>query len=159
MKVTKLLESAILIGFLSLNECKKEEALTASEDVLKIERQKIIDTYRSWSMKLMAQDFSGALLYCVPSSNGEGRTRVHKETWDINGQSYDDITHVESWLNNEDLPRNYGEAVGNTTYYQYIPNVGEVEYKLGFYSSTRKIDGLWKIDGFNDDLEPNWWRK
>ncbi|MEK6834654.1 MAG: hypothetical protein AABX61_00125 [Nanoarchaeota archaeon] len=144
---------------ISFNGCKKDEDVVGvKENTLEVERSKIVNTYFSWSNKLIAQDYAGALSYCVPGSNGEGRTQVHKSHWDRGEQSYDDITHVEAWLDEEDLSRNYGEAVGNTTYYQYSRTAGSVEYKLGFYSSVRKIDGKWKIDGINSNNDPDWWK-
>ena len=147
----------IPLVMISFDGCKKDEIVTAEEDVLKIERDKIVNTYRSWSNRLIAQDYSGALSYCVPSSNGEGRTKVHKSHWDRGEQSYDDIREVEAWLTEEDLSSNYGEAVGNTRYYQRSSS-GYVEYKWGFYSSLRKIDGKWKIDGINSSYAPDWWK-
>ena len=118
-----------------------------------------MNTYRSWSTRLIARDFNGAISYCIPGSDAEGRTRVHSRTWDKGGQSYDDITYVEAWLEEEWLSRGYGEAVGNTTYYQFVPSEGSVRYYHGFYSSTRKISGQWKIDGINSNSDPDWWRK
>jgi len=148
----------IPLSILVFDGCKKDENITGGKgNTLEVERDKIVSSYRSWSNRLIAQDFSGALSYCVPSSDGTGRTRVHKSNWDRGEQSYDDITYVEAWLTEEDLSRGYGEAVGNTTYYQRAPS-GAVEYKWGFYSSARRIDGSWKIDGFNSHYDPNWWK-
>jgi hypothetical protein len=139
--------------------CKKGEDITGiKESPLKVESAKIVDSYKSWSNKLISQDYSGATSYCVPGSDGAGRTNVHKARWDRGEQSYDDITYVEAWLDEEGLSRGYGEAVGNTTYYQRA-SFGSVEYNWGFYSSARKINGRWKIDGFNSKYDPNWWKK
>lgn len=151
--------SLISLGIIFFDGCKKSESIVGEkEDPLKVERDKIVNTYYSWSNRLIAQDYAGALSYCVPGSNGEGRTRVHKQTWDKGGQSYDDLSSVEAWLTEENFSRNYGEAVGNTIYYQYVPSEGFVEYKNGFYSSARKIDGKWKIDGFNGNESLDWWK-
>ncbi len=157
------LYSLISLGILFFDGCKKSGSITGKEgdtqeNNLEIERGKIVDTYYSWSNRLIAQDYAGALSYCVPGSGAEGETRVHKQTWDKGGQSYDDLSSVEAWLTDEYLLRNYGEAVGNTIYYQYVPSEGFVKYEKGFYSSARKIDGKWKIDGFNNSEEVDWWK-
>jgi len=157
MKMSSLFILSALLLFV-LFSCKENPVSSEEQNPLDFERQQIVDTYRSWSAKLIAQDFAGAMSHCAPGSNCEGRTRVHKETWDMGGQSYDDFTYVEAWLSDDDLLRGYGEAVGNTTYYQFVPSHGDVRYEEGFYSSTRKIEGRWKIDGINSNLAPNWWK-
>ncbi|MDP3992476.1 MAG: hypothetical protein Q8P79_03160 [Nanoarchaeota archaeon] len=154
--LNKILTGTLLTSSLIFSGCKKEEA-TEPQNTLKVECQKIANTYFSWSERLKARDFAGAMSYCVPGSNCEGRTRVHKETWDVDGQSYDDITRISVQLDDEGLVSGDGGALGNTNYYQFIPSAGAVEYHLGFSSSVIRISGKWKIDGINDDHEPNWW--
>ncbi|MGA2130406.1 MAG: hypothetical protein ABSG05_02210 [Candidatus Pacearchaeota archaeon] len=155
----KLFVGVGLIGSFTLG-CKGSESTSPPpEDPLKSECQKIVSTYHSWSERLIARDFAGAMSYCVPGSNCEGRTKVHKQIWDLGGQSYDDIFRIEVWMTDDDLARGYGEVVGNTDYYQFVPNTnqGEVDYKLGFDSSVRKIGGQWEIDGINSNYDVDWW--
>lgn len=152
----KLMTGSVLLGSLSLGACK-EVVVKEEVNTYKTECQKIANVYYSWSERLIAQDFQGAMSYCVPGSNCEGRTKVHKDTWDRSGQSYDEVSNINVQLIEDDLPYNSSGVLGNTTYYQFVPGEGDVEYKFGFSSSVRKIGGQWKIDGINSNHEPNWW--
>lgn len=153
------------IAFTIMKCGKEKDSITGGNNTssggsnLGVEIQKIESAYRSWSNKLIAQDYEGALSLCVPGGNAYNATKVHKGFWDKGWQHYHGITYVEGRLDEEMLSNNSGEAVGNLTYYQYHPSQGLTEFKNGFYSGVIKISGQWKIDGINSNLNQDWWRK
>lgn len=125
-------------------------------DIIAIEMQKIQNVYLDFTTKMIAQDYEGALSLTVPGSNGEGMINVAKKQWDDGWQYYFDFGPVEAWLTEEWLEKNYAEAVGNVEFVQHRLSQYS-KYELGFYSSIRKIDDNWKIDGVNTNLEVDWW--
>ncbi len=128
-------------------------------EIREIEERKIEEVYRSWSSELKMQNFEGALRFCVPNSNCQGRTEVHKQTWDEGGQSYDTFSYLEGWVTDEWLERGYAEAVGNGELVVRGSQYGDRNGSYGLYSSLQNYEGDWKIDGINSNGEPDWWRK
>lgn len=157
----EFLKKVILFSPLLIFSCGKKDSIVSPNEKssLSAEIKKIESAYNSWSNRLIAQNYQGALFYCVPGGNAYNNTKIHKQMWDSGGQSYYRITSVEGLLDEELLSNNEGEARGNLNYYQYHPSQGEVEFQLGFYSGVVKIDGQWKIDGINSNLKQNWWKK
>ena len=66
---------------------------------------------------------------------------------------------MEAWLTEEYLATGYVEVVGNATFFQLqYQDTPPWEEEEDFYSSARKIDGTRKIDEFNTNDDPDWWR-
>ena len=159
-QIPSILIPAVL---LPLSCGKEEDSVTGGnnsdrESNLNPEIIKIESAYRSWTNKLIAQDYEGALAFCVPGGNAYNATHLHKEFWDQGWQHYHRIDYIEGMLDQEMLSNNSGEARGNLTYYQYHPSQGFSDKKNGFYSGVVKINGQWKIDGINSNLRQDWWR-
>lgn len=148
----------VSLSLLVFASCSKDDEPTSTGPDLGAERRAIESAYQAWSNALIAQDYSKAISLTVPGGNGYNRTNRLKERWDDGWQEYDDIEYVEAWLDEEDLAKGYGEAVGNLQHFQYKPSVGSQTSRHGFYSSCRKIDGQWKINGINSNEEVDWWR-
>jgi len=125
---------------------------------LAAERSAIESAYRAWSQAQIAQNYSQAISYTAPGGNGYNMVVMAKSYWDDGWQYYFDIQYIEAWLDAEDLGNAYGEAVGNVRFYQYKPSEGAQTTYHGLYSSCRKLNGKWKIDGVNINLDQDWWR-
>lgn len=142
--------------------CNESDSITnannESNSSIESEKNKIINTYYLYSQKLIAQDYEGALALTIPGSNAEGRLEVCNNMWADGCQSYTDFTEVEIELDSDMLDRNYGRAKGNCILFDYCKTYGSTEYKVGFYSDCWKIDGQWKIDGINSNMDADWWR-
>jgi len=159
-KKVKILKMILLIALIFIENCgnNNNHVTNTSNSSLESEMEKIVNTYYQYTQKLIAQDYDGALALCIPGSNAEGHLFVCKDGWDKGGQCYTDFYYVEAELDEEMLSRNYGSARGNCILFDYNRSSGSSEFDLGFYSSCRKINGQWKIDGINSNLEVDWWR-
>jgi len=119
------------------------------------ETREIVKTYCKWGERLLAQDYEGAMALVIPGLNGEGATNVAKAAWDRGNQHYFNFTYVEHDVSEDELSKNQGRALGN---YEFIQsgNGYHYVYDLGFYSSCRNISGQWRIEGFNSNLDVDW---
>jgi len=149
----------VLVILILVVGCSKKNSPTGNNNsgTLETERKKIVELYHQYSQKLIAQDYEGALALSILGSDGEGRLNFCKDNfWDKGCQSYTDFYYVEVELDG----LNYGYTKGNCKIVDYCGNnsSGNYEWRFGFDSSCRKIDGKWKIDAINSDYEVDWWR-